>query len=93
MPKNKQIDKRLKNLFEDVKPEHTSTEAKPVSSNRVDSNPPVQQPVASNTSEFARQPVEMASVVTHKESVMTLAFQAGQNSWATLQVLDDTEQR
>jgi GAF domain-containing protein len=44
-------------------------------------------------SKVARQPVEVLNRTNQADSVMTLAFQAGQNSWATLQVMDDTEQR
>ncbi|MCI0552589.1 MAG: GAF domain-containing protein, partial [Anaerolineae bacterium] len=51
------------------------------------------QPVAPRQSEIARQPVELVSHITQTESVMSLAFQAGQNSWATLQVMDEAEQR
>ena len=92
MPKKKPIDKRLKNLFEDVKPEQAPAETRPASSKRASVASPT-QPVAPRQSEIARQPVEMVSHITQRESVMTLAFQAGQNSWATLQVMDEAEQR
>ena len=92
MPKKKPIDKRLKNLFQDVKPEQAAAQTRPASSKRalIDSQT---QPAAIRQSEIARQPVEIVSHVTQTESVMTLAFQAGQNSWATLQVMDEAEQR
>jgi PAS domain S-box-containing protein len=35
----------------------------------------------------------LASQVSQQETAMSLAFQAGQNSWATLQVLDESAQR
>ncbi|HXQ35686.1 MAG TPA: hypothetical protein VN843_16845, partial [Anaerolineales bacterium] len=92
MPKKKPIDKRLKNLFEDVKPEQTPAETRPVSSKRapVERIAPLAAPMQS---EPVRQPAEMVGHLAQTESVMTLAFQAGQNSWATLQVMDETEQR
>ena len=92
MPKKKPIDKRLKNLFEDVKPEQTPAELRPASSKRAPLEK-TQPPVAARQSDVTRQPVEMVSHTTQTESVMTLAFQAGQNSWATLQVMDEAEQR
>src|SRR5687768_16829623 len=92
MPKKKPIDKRLKNLFGDVRPEEARAETTPVSRKRV---PPetVLKPIEIQQIEIARHPVEAFSHSTQADSVMTLAFQAGQNSWATLQVMDDTEQR
>jgi transcriptional regulator with GAF, ATPase, and Fis domain len=92
MPKKKPIDKRLKNLFEDVKPEQASAETKPASSKRAFEDSP-NQPITIRQSEIAHQPAQMVSHITQTESVMTLAFQAGQNSWATLQVMDEVEQR
>jgi PAS domain S-box-containing protein len=92
MPKKKPIDKRLKNLFEDVKPEQAPAELKPATHKRASEQKP------SQASEFnpvtrSRQPVDVISQASQQESVMSLAFQAGQNSWATLQVLDEAEQR
>src|SRR5687768_784490 len=92
MPKKKPIDKRLKNLFQDVKPEQAAAETRPASSKRAPVEK-ISQPATTRRSEIARQPVEMLSNITQTESVMTLAFQAGQNSWATLQVMDEAEER
>ncbi len=93
MPKKKPIDKRLKNLFEDIKPEQMPAEFKPAASKRASSEEKSLQQSEINPITRVRQPVEMASQVSHQESAMSLAFQAGQNSWATLQVLDESEQR
>ena len=93
MPKKKPIDKRLKNLFEDVKPEQKPAEFKPAPSKRASAEEKSIQPSEINPITRARQPVEMASQVSQQESAMSLAFQAGQNSWATLQVVDESEQR
>ena len=92
MPKKKPIAKRLKNLFEDVKPEQAPAEFKPAPHQRASEEKPL-QPVEVKPVTKAKRPVEMASHVSHPDSVMSLAFQAGQDSWATLQVLDETEQR
>ena len=92
MPKKKPIDKRLKNLFEDVKPEQAPAELKPASYKRAaEQKPP--QPTEINSVTSSWQAVDVISQAAQQESVMSLAFQAGQNSWATLQVLDESEQR
>jgi len=93
MPKKKPIDKRLKNLFEDIKPEQTPAEFKPETHKRAASEEKSTQQSEINPITRARQPVEMARQVSQQESAMSLAFQAGQNSWATLQVLDESDQR
>src|SRR4030095_11442097 len=92
MPKKKPIDKRLKNLFEDVKPEQAPAELKPAAHKRA-SEPKPPQPAEINSVTRSRQPVDVISQASQPASVMSLAFQAGQNSWATLQVLDEAEQR
>jgi GAF domain-containing protein len=93
MPKKKPIDKRLKNLFEDVKPEQMPAELKPAEHKRASSEEKSIQHSDINPITRLRQPVELASQVSQQETAMSLAFQAGQNSWATLQVLDESEQR
>ena len=93
MPKKKPIDKRLKNLFGDVEPEQASAESTPAVRKRVPTQKNVLRSVELQQIEIARQPVEALNRTNQADSVMTLAFQAGQNSWATLQVMDDTEQR
>ncbi len=89
MPKKKPIDKRLNKLFDDIKHEEPSAEAKPrpqkrSTSAKVQPAPEVQPVVKRARSSEARQ-----SVVTQTDTVLSLAFQAGQNNWATLQVLDE----
>ncbi|MGZ9222113.1 MAG: GAF domain-containing protein, partial [Anaerolineales bacterium] len=89
MPKKKPIDKRLKNLFEDIQPEHSPAEPKPAPTSRASEEKPAEvKPITQ-----ARRSAEVVSHVSYPDSGMSLAFQAGQNSWATLQVLDETEQR
>jgi PAS domain S-box-containing protein len=89
MPKKKPIDKRLKSLFEEIKPEQAPAEFKPAPGPRASEEKPVEvKPITK-----ARQPAEVVSPVSYPESAMSLAFQSGQDSWATLQVLDETEER
>ncbi|MGE5465096.1 MAG: GAF domain-containing protein, partial [Syntrophothermus sp.] len=92
MPKKKPIDKRLSNLFNDIAPEHAPADPKPGKNKRAASetkpsptNAPVTKP--RETGQLVR------SVASPGSSVMSLAFQTGQNSWATLQVMDEAEER
>jgi len=91
MPKKKPIAKRLKQLFEDIKPEEAPVAPKRVArkrSNEENNSTPVElKPVSQAT-----RPVEMVTRLSKAEP-MSLAFQMGQNSWATLQVLDEVEGR
>jgi PAS domain S-box-containing protein len=93
MPKKKPIAKRLKNLFEDVKPEQTPAELKPAPRKRASAEKSLPPAEVSSPITKARRPVEVVSQVMGPNSTMALAFQAGQDSWATLQVMDETEQR
>src|SRR5215208_15573 len=92
MPKKKPIAKRLKNLFEDLKPEQTPAEFEPASIKRAPEEKPVQPDEVKHITRV-RRPAEMVSSVSQPNSTMSLAFQSGQDSWATLQVMDETEQR
>lgn len=89
MPKKKPIAKRLNKLFDDITHEEPSAEAKP-------------RPKKSSASEQAQPALEVKPVVkrarsnetrqaiaTQTDTVLSLAFQAGQNNWATLQVMDE----
>ena len=92
MPKKKPIDRRLKNLFEDIKPEQTPAEFKPALSKRAPDEK-LLQPAEATPIPKERRHVEIAGPVSKSSSSLSLAFQAGQNSWATLQVLDEAEER
>ncbi len=91
MPKKKPITKRLKNLFEDVKPEQAPAEFKPALHSRA-SEEKSHQSIEVKPVTKAKRTVDISSPISRSDSVMSLAFQAGQDSWATLQVLDETEQ-
>lgn len=92
MPKKKPIDKRLKNLFEDVKPEPAPAEFRPAPVKPASDGKQIQHTEAKPSTKEPRT-MEMASTVSQPSSALSLAFQSGQNSWATLQVVDEAEQR
>jgi PAS domain S-box-containing protein len=92
MPKKKPIDRRLKDLFEDVAPEKSPAEFRPAPNKRASEEQPA-QPVEAKPVIKPRQPVEAGDRIVHPDATMSLAFQAGQDSWATLQVVDETAQR
>ena len=92
MPKKKPIARRLKNLFEGVKPEQTPAEFKPAPSKRAPEEQHL-QPAGAKPIPKERRAVEMAGPLSQSSSSLSLAFQAGQNSWATLQVMDEAEER
>ncbi len=90
MPKKKPIDKRLKQLFQEITPEESPVEPRRTSRKRSEEGK--SQPVEMKTVSPATRPVEMVTRLSKAEP-MSLAFQLGQNSWATLQVLDEAEGR
>jgi PAS domain S-box-containing protein len=92
MPKKKPIDRRLKNLFEDINPEQTPAELNPALSKRAPEEKDLQQAEAKPFSKEGRT-LEIAGPLSTSSSALSLAFQTGQNAWATLQVMDEAEQR
>jgi PAS domain S-box-containing protein len=92
MPKKKPIDKRLKNLFEDIKPEQTPAELSPAAPKRA-SEERVHQPAEMKAVKEIRRPAEVLRQPSRPDSAMALAFQTERDGWATLQVIDETEQR
>src|SRR5437867_2159450 len=94
MPKKKQIAKRLNNLFKDITPEQAPAEPKPASSKRAPADKTLAQPSEIAPVTRSRQSLQLASASpAPNSSAMSLAFQMGQNNWATLQVMDETDQR
>ena len=93
MPKKKPIAKRLKNLFTDITPEQTSAEPKPAPRKRA----PIEKATTSVDTTPVASPRHLVraanSVAVSDTAVLSLAVQDGQNSWATLQVMDANEQR
>ncbi len=97
MPKKKPADKRLNKLFQNITPEETTSKPKrapraaPVEEKAAISQPPPQAERTASVSPPTR-PLELVQRVPKSENAISLAFQAGQDNWATLQVLDDDEQ-
>ena len=91
MPKKKPIAKRLKQLFQEIKPEEAPVEPKRALRKR-SSEESLAHPVEIKPVVPATRPVEMVTRLSKAEPI-SLAFQMGQNAWATLQVLDEAEER
>ena len=89
MPKKKPIAKRLNKLFDDITHEEPSAEAKPrpkKSSAPEQAQPaPEVKPVVKR----ARANETRQAIATQTDTVLSLAFQTGQNNWSTLQVMDE----
>jgi len=95
MPKKKPAAKRLNKLFENIKPEETTSDSKRVPRKKAVEEiiaPPL-PPVSVKTISPPARPVELIQRASLTTKDISLAFQAGQNNWATLQVMDETEQR
>ena len=90
MPKKKPIDKGLDKLFQAIKPEDAGAQPERGSRSETPGN------MASSAEEvpatLPARPVETAKHHSINEA-MSLAFQMGKNSWATLQVVDETAPR
>jgi len=92
MPKKKPIAKRLNKLFEGFKPEEAPAEPKRSASRKRIPAEKASPPAVLKPASQITGPVEMVTRVSKAEP-MSLAFQMGLNNWATLQVMDETEQR
>jgi len=92
MPKKKPIAKRIKKLFTGIEHEDSSTQVKtkPVISTRAMNEKSATE--VSPTIKRAPLP-QMNNPLIDTDTVLSLAFQAGQNNWATLRVMDETEER
>jgi len=93
MPKKKPITKRLDKLFDDIKhEEQTSKPSKP----RIAKNAPSEKAKTAGETRPVfkhQQAVESAKPFTQIDSALALSFQTGPNNWATLQVLNEPENR
>src|SRR5687767_13486603 len=92
MPKKKPIDKRLKTLFEDVRPEQAPADFRGAPGKRVPAEAP-QQPVETPSPVMTGRLVEVVSHRSQPNNSLSLAFPAGRDSWATLQVIDEATER
>ena len=93
MPKKKPIAKRLNKLFSDIAPEQAHINPQPEIPRPApipDSTKPAEKTQVAKPRETSQV---IKSVAGSGSSVMSLAFQTGQNSWATLQVMDEVNER
>ncbi|HET9588604.1 MAG TPA: GAF domain-containing protein, partial [Anaerolineales bacterium] len=91
MPKKKPIAKRLNRLFEDMTPEETAAQPTPVTRQDVNGDKTPSSAKAT-TPQFTR-PLDAVRPASQNELAISLAFQTGENQWATLQVIDETAPR
>ncbi|MCC6499048.1 MAG: GAF domain-containing protein [Anaerolineales bacterium] len=90
MPKKKPAAKRLDKLFQNITPEDTSS--KPARKAPLEEAlivPPPVAPEQVRTVSPPTRPVELIQRAPASTRTISMPFQAGQNNWATLQVLDD----
>src|SRR5512142_1125973 len=93
MPKKKPIAKRLNSLFKDITPEQAPADPNLASTKRASVDKTTAKPADLAPGTKSRQPAQLAAVPASNDAGMSLAFQMGQNNWATLQVMDEVEQR
>lgn len=90
MPKKKPIAKRLNKLFDDIEHQEPKAEAKSRVQNRSveeQQAPPVSE--VKPVTKRARSVEARRSFIAQTDTAISLAFEAGQNNWATLQVMDE----
>ncbi len=96
MSKKKPADKRLEKLFQNITPEETTSEPRPAGRQRVvekvDIPPSVPRASKRSVSPPTR-PLELIPSPAQQSPEISLAFQVGQNNWATLQVLDENHEK
>ncbi|MGE5375930.1 MAG: hypothetical protein ACM3XO_12810, partial [Bacteroidota bacterium] len=94
MPKKKPIAKqRLNKLFTDIAPEQAPVDPAPGTRKPAPPSEP-KKPIENSRATKPRESSQLVkSVAASGSSVMSLAFQTGQNSWATLQVMDEVDER
>jgi PAS domain S-box-containing protein len=94
MSKKKPVAKRLNKLFENIKPEDTAYDSRRAPAGKPDPEdaaaPAIQE--ASQVSPHTRR-LEIVPPAPKPPNGLALAFQTERNKWATLQVLDETNQR
>ncbi len=91
MPKKKPIARRLDKLFDDIKQEEASAQVKPRAAERAAEKKAAGE--AKTTAKRTRYLETAQQPIVKTDKGIALAFQAGQNNWATLQVMDENEQR
>jgi GAF domain-containing protein len=97
MSKKKPAAKRLNQLFENIKPEEITSEFQRAPGGTPAGDVAIQPPSKAAESVQQISPntrhLEIIPPVLKPRNGMALAFQTGQNNWATLQVVDETHER
>lgn len=89
MPKKKPIAKRLNKLFDDITHEEPSAEVKPRPKKSSAAEQAQPAPEVKPVVKRARANETRQAIATQTDTVLSLAFQTGQNNWSTLQVMDE----
>jgi len=95
MPKKKPLARRLDKLFEDIKHQEPGVEPQPAET----PVPAPQQPPASAKSEKpapaaqSAPSLQLSRATQYTETALALDFKLSADTWATLQILDETNQR
>ena len=96
MSKKKPAAKRLDKLFQNLTPEETGAKSKaaprPPAPEKKAAPPTPPSPAKESVSPSTR-PIELVAKASQNRPEISLAFQAGQNNWATLQVLDENPEK
>src|SRR6185436_17664882 len=93
MPKKKPIAKRLDKLFDDIKNVEPNTESRPRPQKDSAEEKARPAPEVKPLVKRARAGETKPAGITQTDTAISLAFEAGQNSWATLHVMDETNER
>lgn len=92
MPKKKPIAKRLDKLFDEI--QHEDPNAKPaVHAPKSAPGAKAGRPAETRSAVKRSRAVEPLKTAALTDTALALEFQTGPNNWATLQVLDETDQR
>ena len=92
MPKKKPIKKRLNNLFNDLTQEKPKASKKETAAKSVPPQKPKPAPSATHSVTKAKV-VESTQSIVQTDNALALAFQPSPDNWATLQILDETNER
>jgi PAS domain S-box-containing protein len=93
MPKKKPIAKRINKLFDDIKHEEPTARTKPAVQKRAAEENPVVEVIKPAVKRARSPEATQPQPIVQTDTVMSLAFQAGQNNWAILQVMDEAQER
>ncbi|MBI4759903.1 MAG: GAF domain-containing protein [Chloroflexi bacterium] len=93
MPKKKPLARRLDRLFEDIKHEEPSVEPQAVAPAGAPQQPAAAPPETTTPAVKRVPAVRSIEAAPRTETALALDFKLSADTWATLQVLDETNQR